>query len=456
MSSTFDVRVWKTEKYVGQRATKYVVRWRVGERRWKSRHATSAQADSFRSELVTAQRSGEPFDADTGRPVTMLRRQAATTSWYEFMCSYVDMKWPQISPKHRKGIAEALVTVTPVMLTAEMDDETAKAVRSALLNWGFNVRRGAAEQPDPVTAHLDWVARHCRPIGDISQPVVIRHALEAVATRLDGGRAAGPTATVKRANLSTALSYAVELGLLPSNPIKSVRWTPPRSSRTVDRRVVVNPDQARALLAAVSKTRRSGPRLVGFFGCMYYSALRPEEAVNLRQSNLDLAEDGWSWMVLDRAAPETDKQWSDSGARRDERQLKHRSTGDSRRVPVPAALTTLLVEHLEQYGTDQDGRLFRGERGGQLAGVTYTRMWDRARRAALTPGQYASPLARRPYDLRHAAVSTWLNGGVAPTQVAEWAGHSVDVLLRVYARCLDGGEDAALRQIDSALGNDTT
>lgn len=28
-------------------------------------------------------------------------------------------------------------------------------------------------------------------------------------------------------------------------------------------------------------------------------------------------------------------------------------------------------------------------------------------------------LARTPYDLRHAAVSTWLNGGVPPTTVAE-------------------------------------
>jgi hypothetical protein len=44
---------------------------------------------------------------------------------------------------------------------------------------------------------------------------------------------------------------------------------------------------------------------------------------------------------------------------------------------------------------------------------------------------------------------------VAPTQVAEWAGHSVDVLLRVYARCLDGGEEAALRRIATALGDDT-
>lgn len=65
--------------------------------------------------------------------------------------------------------------------------------------------------------------------------------------------------------------------------------------------------------------------------------------------------------------------------------------------------------------------------------------------------QAASPLGRRPNDLRHAAVSTWLNGGVAPSQVAEWAGHSVEVLLRVYANCLDGGEQVALRRIATAL-----
>lgn len=42
-----------------------------------------------------------------------------------------------------------------------------------------------------------------------------------------------------------------------------------------------------------------------------------------------------------------------------------------------------------------------------------------------------SPLARTPYDLRHAAVSTWLNGGVPPADVAAWAGHSVEVLLKI-------------------------
>ena len=48
-------------------------------------------------------------------------------------------------------------------------------------------------------------------------------------------------------------------------------------------------------------------------------------------------------------------------------------------------------------------------------------------------------------------MSTQLNAGVPATQVAEWAGHSVQVLLRVYAKCIDGQDEAARRRIADAL-----
>jgi integrase len=72
---------------------------------------------------------------------------------------------------------------------------------------------------------------------------------------------------------------------------------------------------------------------------------------------------------------------------------------------------------------------------------------SRARTRGGGPLPAASLIARRPYDLRHAAVSTWLNAGVTPAQVAEWAGHTVDVLLRVYAKCIAGQQDEAKRRI---------
>jgi integrase len=112
----------------------------------------------------------------------------------------------------------------------------------------------------------------------------------------------------------------------------------------------------------------------------------------------------------------------------------------------------MLRTHIRDFGTGPDGRLFTGIRGGDLPTVTYRRSWTKARKQVFTtPAELASPLARRPYDLRHACLSTWLNGGVPPTQVAEWAGHSVDVLLRIYAKCLVGQDELAKRRILEAL-----
>jgi integrase len=74
-----------------------------------------------------------------------------------------------------------------------------------------------------------------------------------------------------------------------------------------------------------------------------------------------------------------------------------------------------------------------------------------ARTLALTPEQVASPLAGRPHDLRHAVVSPWFNAGVPAPEVAERAGHNVEVLLRAYANCLDDGQYLANARIEAAM-----
>ena len=121
-------------------------------------------------------------------------------------------------------------------------------------------------------------------------------------------------------------------------------------------------------------------------------------------------------------------------------------------MPTAPQLTKLLRWHLKEFGTGPGSRLFWGVQGRELPSITYRRAWDIARKAVLSEAEYGSPLAKRPYDLRHACVSTWLNGGVAPAQVAEWAGRSVAVLLRVYAKCIDGQDQIAKRRIEDALG----
>ncbi len=195
----------------------------------------------------------------------------------------------------------------------------------------------------------------------------------------------------------------------------------------------------------------SGRRLVGLFAAMYFGGLRPAEAVGIVETDLLLPAHGWGSALLHRTRPSVGKQWTDSGETHDDRGLKNRPTEDVRRVPIPPHLVTVLREHLATFGTADDGRLFFSEKGAVVPSSTYYRVWQEARFLALPPAVAASPLASRPYDLRHSALSTWLNAGVDPTEVAERAGNSVEVLLTRYAKCLDGRQDVANRRIEDLL-----
>jgi integrase len=452
MDTTFDVRIWKTEVYQGKKATSYYVRWRVAGKKWREPFGGSALAESFRSQLVTAARKGEAFYVDTGRPVSMERRDRAAVSWYALACAFADMKWNRAAATTRRTHAEALAAVTTALFASDRGKPDDKLIRHALNRWAFNPnRRDDPSCPKDVRAALGWIASHTRPAASLMKSEVLRGVLDSLTVRLDGRPAASSVVSRRRKILNTCLEYAIERGTLPSNPMPALKWTVPKTTHGVDRRVVANPVQVGALLDAVASLRLSGPRLVAFYGCLYFAALRPEEAAGLAESNLSLPEEGWGELHLEVAEPHAGKEWTDSGMNRDRRQLKQRAVGESRTVPCPPELTALLHRHIEQFGYARDG-LFRGERNeDELPKGTINRYWRRARAAAFSPDVYASPLAATPYDLRHAAVSTWLNAGVPATDVAEWAGHSVEILLKIYAKCLDGGADQLRKKIEAAL-----
>jgi len=136
--TTFDVRVYRTEVYKGQKDTTYRVRWKVANRVWRQGFRSAAQADSFRSALLTAARRGEAFSLATGRP-TAWEREQGEISWYEFACTYVDMKWKQASAKYRKDIARALTAARPAMLAPTHGRPDDASIRRALVRWGYNL-----------------------------------------------------------------------------------------------------------------------------------------------------------------------------------------------------------------------------------------------------------------------------------------------------------------------------
>lgn len=219
---------------------------------------------------------------------------------------------------------------------------------------------------------------------------------------------------------------------------------------------MANPAQVDELLTAVtyvgSRNKYRGAHLYAFFATCYYAAARPAEGLALREEDCKLPDEGWGELALGESRPSAGKRWTDSGEVHDRRGLKHRAAKERRFVPIPPVLVRILRAHIDRFGVGPDGRLFRSPNGAVVGSGTYSRVWEEARGYALVPGQVDSPLAGRPYHLRHAAVSLWLNGGVPPTEVAARAGHSVDVLLKVYAKCIYGQRDEINRRIDGLYG----
>ncbi|MFI5493544.1 tyrosine-type recombinase/integrase [Actinoplanes sp. NPDC051859] len=440
----------------GKPRKSYTVRWVVDGETFPRTFATYGLADSWRSKLLTYQREGTLFDIGTGLPEP-LAREALSVSWYKLATSFVDMKWKDLAPKSRYSVAESLSRATAALTTTTRGAPDPKVLRQALEHYAFNTTaRAAGPPPSDLAAAVEWISTNtvamARFFDKTEAAALTRAALNRCATKVDdSGPVGANTIARRRAVLYGCLDYGVELGFIPTNPMNLLKWTAPKVVSEVDRRTVVNPAQARRFLDAVRDSGPRGTRLVAFFALQYWAALRPSEALQVRRSNfLDLPETGWGEGLLDESNPRGGRRWTNGGESREVRQLKHRPAGATRPFPVHPALVKVLLAHFDAFGIGPDDLLFLGPRGGLLAEWAYLETFHQARSIALTTEEIASPLLAVPYSLRHACVSTMLNAGISPTQVAEWAGQSVEVLLRVYAKCLVGRDKIDRQRFEEA------
>ncbi|MEV0600987.1 tyrosine-type recombinase/integrase [Streptomyces sp. NPDC050315] len=463
---SLDIKLWKVSK-TGRKSRPYRLRWVVAGRVHSDTFATSALAESRRSELWQAMnRRGEAFDVESGFPESEVRAAAeaaeaadakAPLRWFEFCRKYVAGRWRTSAAKTREGMADGLAAVALAMVHrgngVPQDTELRLAFR-----WGIVPANAGEEPPADLKAAYDWLTTEDRPVVDLVDAEVFEDVLYRLSYRLDGTPAAGDTYKRRRRALNTALEHAVVAGELPENPLSRTRRKHAGSNDVVDRRVLVNAVQGRQLLTAVSYVgswdRCRGRRLVAFYAAIYYAGLRPAEAVGLRWSDCDLPETGWGTLTLRETRPVSGKQWTDSGERHDRRGLKAREASSDRPVPIPPVLVAILRAHLKEFGTAKEGRVFGNERGGVVGSSTYWRVWEEARPYALPPDRVDSPLAGRPYDLRHACITRWLNAGVPIAEVARRVGNSPEVIHRRYHGCIDGHEEAANLKIAKALEED--
>ena len=445
---TFKVRFWKTEKYEGKKGTTYYVRWVVDQQSFRLPFKNAALADSYRSRLRTAANDGEPFSPVTGEPNSWAKHEQR--SWFDFARDYIAGRWPEWSGKQRCNAAEAMMWATIAMTNPSRNGPDDYTVRKALRRYAFN--HTAPPPPPEIQKSLEWIARQSRQVSDLSQPATTRSLAQRLSTRIDGKPRSMWSQTRNRNVVKTALDRAVEAGYLSVNPLKDMKTKRVKASVGIDKRRCINHRQAKKLLEAAEGVLDSGPHLVAFFATMYYCGLRPEEAVDLKRHEIGLpnTDQEWGELHLTSAAPHVGSEWTDDGQPREHRGLKQRAPGDVRNVPCPPALAAILRNHMNTYDPGPDNRAFASITGTILPAVTYRRVWAKVRRKALTQQEAESPLAARVYDLRHACLSNWLNAGVPPAQVAEWAGNSIDILLRIYAACITGQEDTYKQRIQTA------
>ncbi|OEJ55932.1 integrase [Streptomyces agglomeratus] len=364
-------------------------------------------------------------------------------------------RWRTAAAKTREGLADSLATVALAMMEDGKKAPTPSEARLAV-RWAVVPAHKGEEPPPDLAAACIWLQNRSLPLSALTDPKVVRDVQYRLSFKLDDTPAAGETYKRRRRGFNTAMEYAIECGYLDENPLAGVKRMGSTSGDVVDPRVLVNSAQGTQLLTAVSYVgsvhRNRGRRLVAFFACQLYAAMRPAEVVGLRRKDCYLPEKGWGTLTLRETRPVSGKKWTDSGKRHDKRGLKSREVKADRPVPIPPPLVSMLREHIEEFGTARDGRLFANERGDVLGSSSYWRVWQEARLIALPPDRVDSPLARRPYDLRHTCITNWLNAGVPVAEVARRAGNSPEVIHRRYEGCIDGHEALNNKKIERAMG----
>ena len=112
----------------------------------------------------------------------------------------------------------------------------------------------------------------------------------------------------------------------------------------------------------------------------------------------------------------------------------------------------ILREHLDRYVDDHpDALVFTTATGRRINLSTFGRdVWNTARTTMFPEG---SPLRRvRRHDLRHAAITAWLNSGVMIKTCQRWSGHRrASVLLDTYLGVTVDDAELSISRFEDAL-----
>lgn len=414
---------------------RYRVKWRIDGRDRTRAFKTRAEADRFRRLLLDAVEAGEHFDDAGGEPSSW---SSTALTWFEWSQEWIALKWPQWAGTTRRSGLETLVAITPRMVRSGAPDPPAEVI-----DWLRS--DGYVPGSDGWTTPPAWLPRWSLPLDEIT-PRSLEKVLADVTTRRDGKPVSASVARRRKNTLGAVLRAAVRRDLLDRNPMDRVEWRTPTRDLTIDVATVPSMVDVLALVDHVADLDSAAARYGALFACVGLAGLRPSEAIGLRAADLDLPSSGWGLAKLRGATTEPGARFTADGERTEEKGLKHRAEGTVREVPLPPPLVDRLRTHVHRWDDDS---LFLNVHGQPMTTGSYHPVWKRARKAAWVDRPELSSTTL--YGLRHAAATMMLRAGVPPAEVARRLGHSIDVLLRVYAGVLVEERDRSNELIDTEL-----
>lgn len=234
------------------------------------------------------------------------------------------------------------------------------------------------------------------PVGEIETATVRRWR----AALLDAGMTTNRCAKVYRL-LRAILNTAVDDGLIKRNPCRITG----ADRETESSRPVASVTQVYALADAVPGRFRALVLLGAF------TSLRWGELVNLRRSNVDVA-DGIVRVLLTLSE-------RDDGSLNDGSSTK--SAAGTRSVAIPALVLPDLLSHLSEYTSDApDAVVFLGELGGLLRRSNFRRatQWRTTVQSAGLPADFHF------HDLRHTGNQLAAEAGATTKELMRRMGHS--------------------------------
>jgi len=428
----------------------YDVRFRVDRWTFRVGHERKAHADAFADRLVEHFAAGCLFDAEARRFIEPAATKAGP-SFLDVVTEHFRRRWPTWSPARRQDSQRELARACIHLVRGEAPALTA-AERAAADEYLRRVVLTVVEEPDRRdgdAAWERWFARWSLPFQEVADHHLSTFLEEVRTVALDGTRRVlAPTSIARtRAVVRAVFTAARKRRVIDWDPWEAVEWSIATEDEQIDPDLV--PDQAQVLDLAEA-CGAADPRYTCFVLVQGICGLRPGEARNLRRRDFDL--DSAPALVTVRGSySDVPERFFSEGESRD-RPLKGRGAKARRTIPIPAALTQRFRTHLAEFVPARpDALAFSTPTGRRIHLSNFHRdVWHPARCRAFEEG---SPLRRlRRHDLRHAAITSWLNAGVTLKTAQRWSGHrTASVLLNTYLGVMRDDLGTSVERTEAAL-----